>query len=82
MKEKHVLLPFSILAQYVTEKCKGDRGYVIKQRFSPFQATKSNQTDQIISELEVELGPPGEVTTKVKRLRAARAYMHQYTVEP
>ena len=31
--------------------------------------------------MDVELGPPGETTTKVKRLRRARAYMHQYTTE-
>ncbi|WP_242696402.1 hypothetical protein [Longitalea luteola] len=35
-----------------------------------------------IEKLEVELGPPGEVTIRVKRVRGARAYMHQYTAEP
>lgn len=34
-----------------------------------------------IPKLEVELGPPGEVTISVKRVRGARAYMHQYATE-
>jgi hypothetical protein len=48
----------------------------------PISGDKSNQAEPVIQQLEVELGPPGEATTKVKRLRAARAYMHQYTTEP
>ena len=43
---------------------------------------ETNQDDPVIQQLEVELGPPGEATTQVKRLRGARAYMHQYTTEP
>lgn len=34
-----------------------------------------------IPKLDVELGPPGEVTISVKRVRSARAYLHQYTTE-
>jgi len=32
--------------------------------------------------LEVELGEFGEATTRVKNVRGARAYVHQYTTEP
>jgi hypothetical protein len=70
-----------ILAQYVTEKSKGDRGILLSSGFQ-ISGDKSNQDDPIIQQLEVELGPPGEATTQVKRLRGARAYMHQYTTEP
>lgn len=70
-----------ILSQYVTEKCKGDRGMLLSSGFL-ISGEKPNQEDPVIQQLEVELGPPGEATTKVKRLRAARAYMHQYTTEP
>ena len=35
-----------------------------------------------IEKLEVELGHPGQVTIRVKRIRGARAYLHQYTTEP
>lgn len=69
-----------VLAQYVTEKCNGDRGMLLSSGF-PISGDKSNQDDPIIQQLEVELGPPGEATTQVKRLRGARAYMHQYTTE-
>jgi hypothetical protein len=71
----------TILAAYVTEKSKGDRGKLLSSGF-PISGDKSNKTEAVIQQLDVELGPPGEVTTKVKRVRAARAYMHQYTTEP
>lgn len=35
-----------------------------------------------ILKLDVELGPPGEVTISVKQVRSAKAYLHQYTTEP
>ena len=35
----------------------------------------------VIEKLEVELGPPGQVTTRIKQVKRARAYMHQYTTE-
>lgn len=46
------------------------------------QSAKTNRTEPVIEELEVELGAPGEATTQVKRVRRARANMHQYTTEP
>jgi hypothetical protein len=79
-KARFIVL-LTILAAYVTEKCKGDRGMLLSSGF-PISGDKSNRVDPVIQQLEVELGPPGEATTKVKRLRAARAYMHQYTTEP
>lgn len=32
--------------------------------------------------LQVELGMPGQVTTRVNRVTKARAYVHQYTADP
>jgi len=32
--------------------------------------------------LRVELGMPGQVTTRVNRVTKARAYVHQYTADP
>jgi len=69
------------LVQYVTLTCKGDRGMLLSSGF-PISGDRLNQEDQEIQQLEVELGPPGEATTQVKRLKGARAYMHQYTTEP
>jgi hypothetical protein len=79
-KKARFIALLTILADYVTDKCKGDRGLLLSSGFA-ISGDKSNQTEPVIQELEVELGPPGEATTKVKRLRAARAYMHQYTTE-
>jgi hypothetical protein len=35
-----------------------------------------------ISKLDVELGPPGIITTRIKRAGGIRAYFHQYAMEP
>jgi len=80
-RKARLIALLAILSQYVTEKCKGDRGMLLSSGFL-ISGEKPNQEDPVIHQLEVELGPPGEATTKVKRLRAARAYMHQYTTEP
>ena len=79
-KARFIVL-LAILAQYVTEKCKGDRGMLLSSGFL-ISGDKSTPEEPVIQQLEVELGPPGEATTQVKRLRRARAYMHQYTTEP
>jgi hypothetical protein len=79
-KARFIVL-LTILAAYVTEKCKGDRGKLLSSGFA-ISGDKSNRNEPVVSQLEVELGAPGEATTKVKRVRAARAYMHQYTTEP
>jgi hypothetical protein len=68
------------LAEYVTLKCKGDRLMLLSSGFS-ISGASSTRVEQAIEKLEVDLGAPGEVTTTVKRLRGARAYMHQYTTE-
>jgi hypothetical protein len=68
------------LADYVTLKCKGDRLKLLSSGF-PISGASSPQVVQVIQELEVELSAPGVATTKVNRLRGARAYLHQYTTE-
>ena len=80
-RKARLIVLLTILAQYVTVKCKGDRGMLLSSGF-PISGDKSNQEEPVIQQLEVELGPPGVATTQVKRLRGARAYMHQYTTEP
>jgi hypothetical protein len=69
------------LAEYVTLTSKGDRLKLLSSSF-PISGASNTQIEQEIQQLDVELGPPGEATTRVKRVRAARAYMHQYTTEP
>lgn len=79
-RKARLIVLLTTLAQYVTEKCKGDRGMLLSSGFL-ISGDKSNPEEPVIQQLEVELGPPGEATTQVKRLRRARAYMHQYTTE-
>ncbi|HEY8898310.1 MAG TPA: hypothetical protein VIM79_25960 [Niastella sp.] len=76
-----LIVLLTILAKYVTEKSKGDRGIILSSGFL-LAGDKSNKEEPVIEQLEVVLGAPGEATTQVKRVRRARAYMHQYTTEP
>jgi len=75
-----VIVLLTVLADYVTLTCKGDRVKLLSSGF-PISGASSTQLEQTIGVLDVKLGAPGKATTKVKRLRAARAYMHQYTTE-
>jgi len=81
-EQKAVLINYlTVLAEYFTITCKGDRGKLLSSGF-PISGEKSaTEEDPEIKQLDVELGPPGTATTQVKRLRGARAYMHQYTTE-
>ncbi|WP_205510091.1 hypothetical protein [Longitalea arenae] len=69
------------LDKYVTVTSDGDRGKLLSSGF-PVAGDRYYQAEPVILQLEVELGPPGEATTSIKRLRGARAYMHQYTTQP
>jgi hypothetical protein len=83
-KKKKKLMLASLLtevANYVTLTCKGNRGKLLSSGF-PISGAHNNKVKPVIEELQVELGPPGIATTRVKRLRDARAYLHQYTDEP
>ena len=53
------------LADYVTLKCKGDRLMLLSSGF-PISGASSTQIDQVIQELEVAIGAPGEATYKRK----------------
>ena len=81
VRKARLIVLLTVLAKYVTEKSKGDRGIILSSGFL-ISGDKSNQSAPVIEQLDVLLGPPGEATTQVKRLRRARAYMHQYTTEP
>ena len=82
-KAKKLLLASLLteVANYVTITCKGHRGMLLSSGF-PIAGEHNYKAEPVIEELQVELGPPGIATTRVKRLRDARAYIHQYTDEP
>ena len=68
------------LAQYVTVTSNGDRSLLLNSDFQ-VSGEKQTQVTPYIEKLEVELGSPGEVTTRIQRVGGARAYLHQYTTE-
>ena len=77
-----VIALLTVLAEYVTVTCKGDRLNLLSSGF-PISGASSTRIDQVISPLEVEIGAVGVASTSLlKRLRGARIYMHQYTTEP
>lgn len=80
-RKAELIALLTVLAEYVTLTCKGDRVKLLSSGF-PISGANSALVDQVIAEFEVILGAPGEATTKVKKVRGARAYMHQYTTEP
>ena len=77
-----VLALLQELADYVTITSKGDRTIILN---SGFEVTGDNggssKEPPSIEILEVELGPPGEATTRIKNVTGAKAYVHQYTKE-
>jgi hypothetical protein len=79
-KKAAVVALLSEVAAYINLTCNGDEALLLS---SGFDISGPNGTSSLpgIQKLEVELGPPGEVTISVKRVRGARAYMHQYTTE-
>ncbi|OQP66419.1 hypothetical protein A3860_13080 [Niastella vici] len=80
-KKKQKLILTSLLtevADYVTLTCKGNRLMLLSSGFT-ISGKYNNREEPVIKLLKVELGPPGIATTRVKRLRGARVYIHQYT---
>lgn len=75
-----LIVLLTILAQYVKDKSNGNRGIILSSGFL-ILGDKPNE-EPVLQQLEVLLGAAGEATTQVKRLKRARAYMHQYTNEP
>jgi hypothetical protein len=81
-KKAEAITLLTEVASYVTLVCNGDEALLLNSGFDISGQTGEQQSMPAIQKLIVELGPPGEVTIRVKRIRGARAYMHQYTTEP
>lgn len=79
MKAELVAL-LTVVADYVTAKCKGNRLMLLGSGF-PISGASFTQVEQFIEQMDVALGAPGEATTRIRVLRGARVYMHQYTTE-
>jgi hypothetical protein len=68
------------LAYYVTQISKGDKAVLLGSGFDINANTVRPQ--KAPPKLRIELGMPGQVTTRVGRITQARAYVHQYTADP
>ncbi|HEX6429794.1 MAG TPA: hypothetical protein VF008_19005 [Niastella sp.] len=68
------------LAYYIAQISKGDKAMLLGSGFDINGDTGKPQ--KAPPKLRVELGMPGQVTTRVNRLTRARAYVHQYTADP
>lgn len=68
------------LAHYVTQTSKGDKAMLLSSGFDISPEKGSPQ--KAPPKLQAEMGMPGQVTTRVKRVTKARAYVHQITADP
>jgi hypothetical protein len=64
----------------VTQVCKGDRSMLLSSGFN-ISKDRSAAT-KLPFMLTVDLGLPGEATTRIPRVRDTRAYVHEYTADP
>lgn len=70
------------LAKYVIKISKGDRTIILGSGFDAGKERRKIGNAPSIGVLEVELGPPGKATVTARNITGARAYVHQYTMEP
>ena len=68
------------LAHYVTQTSKGDKAVLLSSGFDINPERSSPQKSP--PKLQAELKLPGQVTTRIKRVTKARAYVHQITADP
>jgi hypothetical protein len=80
LKAKVIAL-LSDLADYVTLTCNGDPAKLLS---SGFELSKARGTKAMaaIKQLKVTIDRPGEAVTEVRRVAGAKAYIHQYTIDP
>jgi hypothetical protein len=70
------------LAAYVTAICNGDRTKLLSSGFDISGVRSDAHTLTPITALTVEIGPPGQAISKVKKVAGSRSYIHQYTPDP
>jgi hypothetical protein len=80
-KKAILLALLAELAEYVTSTCNGDRTLILSSGFDVTEE-RSSRPGPSVETLEVELGLPGEATTRIKNIEGAKAYIHQYSSEP
>lgn len=81
-KKAELVSMLNQLADYVTVTCNGDRTKLLSSGFDITGDKNDANTLTPITALTVEIGPPGQATSKVKRVAGSRSYIHQYTPDP
>lgn len=82
IKEKVVDL-LQELADYVTEISEGDRTKMLSSGFDVYEENgTSNKQPPTIEKLEVDVSRPGEAYMRIRKVKNAIAFIHQYTAEP
>jgi hypothetical protein len=76
-----ILIKLGILAEYVTLTCGGDRTKLLSSGFELNRA-RGEKSLSAIKELKVTAERTGEANTRVKKVAGAKAYIHQYTLDP
>jgi hypothetical protein len=69
-------------ANYVTTTSNGDNTMLLSSGFDISGFKTVSQTLAPIEQLDVEIGPPGQAITRVKKVAGAKAYIHQCTPDP
>ncbi|MCS3798805.1 fibronectin type III domain-containing protein [Niastella sp. OAS944] len=69
-------------AFYVSQICKGDRAMLLSSGFDLAKESSESKLMAGIESLEVTNVNSGEANVVVKRVKGARAFIHQYTTEP
>lgn len=69
------------LAEYVSLTCQGDRAQLLSSGFA-LTKEKGDISMSDIKEVQLTADRPGEATIRIKRVAGARAYIHQYTIDP
>jgi hypothetical protein len=81
-KKAELIRLLNQLAGYVTVASNGDRTKLLSSGFDITGVKGEAQALSPITALVVEIGPPGQAISKVKRVTGSRAYLHQYTRDP
>src|SRR5262245_8989066 len=76
-KKATLIAWLSEVAAYATQKCNGDKTKLLSSGFA-ISGERGEQPLGDISRIELQLGKPGEVTSRTKRVKGAKAYMHQF----
>jgi hypothetical protein len=80
-KKAVVLALLAELADYVTVICNGDKSLILSSGFD-VTVERNSMPAPSVESLQVDLGLPGETTTRISNIVAAKAYIHQYAMEP